>query len=67
MQYQQDESKILAVYEERKERVKKDYSFYPHTWCNTITIEDLLSQESNYQEGDRDTDNQVSFSGKSSS
>lgn len=64
MQYQQDESKVLAVYNERKEKVKKDYSMYPHTWTNTITIEQLLSQEPNYQEGDRDNDNTVSFSGR---
>ena len=64
MQYQQSESTNQAMYDKRKENIKNDYSLYPHTWSNTITIEDLLSQESNYHEGDRDINNQVSFSGR---
>ena len=64
MQYQKNESKMIAEYDKRKVSIKNDYSMYPHTWLNSITIEDLLSQESNYQDGDRDINNCVSFSGR---
>jgi hypothetical protein len=63
MQYQKNESKMIAEYDKRKVSIKNDYSMYPHTWVNSITIEDLLSQESNYQDGDRDINNCVSFFG----
>lgn len=54
----------IQVYHDRREIVKKDENFYPHKWENSIYIEDILSQESNYQAGDRDEVNKVNFSGR---
>lgn len=61
---QLDENQLIQAYNARKENTIRDYTMYPHNWINSISIDDLLVMDENYNAGDRDKDFTVSFAGR---